>query len=43
MAAKQRPRVLAIGTDEAFELVQEAIDDLVTIVYCVDIRRLRRD
>jgi hypothetical protein len=43
MAAKRRPRVLAIGSDEALEVVQEALGDLVTIVQCVDIRRLRRD
>jgi hypothetical protein len=42
MAAKQRTRVLAIGSDEALELVQDALGDLATIVCCVDIRRLRR-
>ncbi|HWN05618.1 MAG TPA: hypothetical protein VNO53_00520 [Steroidobacteraceae bacterium] len=42
MATRQKPRVLAIASDETLDLVQEALGDLAAIVH-YDLARLRRE
>jgi hypothetical protein len=42
MSTKRIPRVLAIATGDTLDLVQEALGDMVAIVHCVDIGKLRR-
>lgn len=43
MKTRQHSRVVAFATGTTLELIEQALSKLATIVYCVDIPRLRRE